>query len=289
MGQLRTIVQTTIRRAPGGSRPALVQRWGALSLLLILAVTLSACSFSTDTVATVGGTKITRGELNAFGANTTASQASALQVLIYNSLLEEEARAQKIDVTSADLAAQAQKDITALQGTESFTTTLLQNGITSGPAYLQRSRQQVLIEKLRPSWLKGNVNALMLQQIVTDSPQKAQEAVQKGRAGTPFAELVKTYATADMQDPQQYTIPTSISVNSLPAQIKAQFSEVKQGAYSNPIPNNGRYIVLYISKLESRAPTEQDTNELIVTWLDSLRAKYPVKILDPTLQGALGR
>ncbi len=277
----RTGVAGTGRRYAG--------RTLAVLLPLVLAFVLSACGLSTDTVATVGNEKITRGQLAATGATTPASQASALQNLIYVRMLDQEARAQKITVSAEEIAAQNQRDITDLQGTEGFVQTLLQQGAPGSGPYFQSVRQQILLEKMRPLWQTGTVTSITFQQITTDSLQKAQEAVQKGRAGTAFEELVKTYSLPTAQTPDKYTIPP-ISQSAIPGSIRSSFPNLNEGSYSEPIPNGpSTYVILRVAKVENRAPTAQDSQELILKWLESLRAKYPVTINDPTLQAAMGQ
>jgi hypothetical protein len=99
-------------------------------LVVALALVLGACSFSTDTVATVRGERITRGELNAAVSDTNASNARLaaqqgsppqvitparmLQILIDQRLLEIAARDNKITITPADLAAEHERFTKAL-------------------------------------------------------------------------------------------------------------------------------------------------------------------------------
>jgi hypothetical protein len=251
---------------------------------VLLAFFLSSCGLSTETVATVGGQSITRGELAAIAGSAPASQAAALQNLVYGELIELEARAQKVTVTDAEVNAQNKEDIAATQGADAFVQALLRQGYPSSASYFQTLRQQLLIQKMRPVWFTGTVDAVTLQQLTTDTEQKAQEAVQKGRAGTAFDELVKTYAPASAQSPDQVNIPGSIAVN---AQVRAAFSEIKEGVYSNPLPlGSGQYAVLRITKVEKRAPTDQEGQGLLLAWLDGLKAKYPVTITDPALRTA---
>ena len=259
-------------------------------LPLLLAFLLSACGLSTDTVATVGGEKITRGELAALGATTPASQAAALDNLIYGRLIEIEARAQKVTVTDEEIATQNRTDITTSQGTDSFVQALLQQGYPSAAAYYQTLRQQLLIQKMRPTWFTGNVNAVTLQLLTTDSQARAQEVTQKGRGGAAFDALLKEYAPTPAQAPDVVNSPGSIAVNSLNERVRSSFPQIAQGAWSEPLPTNGgQFAVLYIAKIESRAPSEQEGQGLLLAWLDGLKTKYPTTITDPTIRSAAGQ
>ncbi|HEY8599818.1 MAG TPA: peptidylprolyl isomerase [Thermomicrobiales bacterium] len=268
------------------------QRWLFVirhsSFVILVAFLLSACGLSTETVATVGGQAITRGELAAAGAGSTpASQAAALNNLVYGELIELEARAQKITVTDAEVNAQNKEDIAATQGPDGFVQALQQQRYPSSAAYFQTLRQQLLIQKMRPIWFTGTVDAVTLQLLTTDSQQKAQEVTQKGRAGASFDDLLKQYAPAGAQTPEAVNSPGSLAISRLNPQVRAAFPEIKEGVYSDPLPaNGGQYAVLRIAKVEKRAPTEQEGQDVLLSWLESLKAKYPVTITDPALRTA---
>jgi hypothetical protein len=95
-----------------------------LPLAVVLALVLSACGLSTDTVATVGGDRITRGELNAFGVEARASarntgnpeptDAEVLQTLVFYRLLELSGREQKLSVTPQEVEAETATQIAAI-------------------------------------------------------------------------------------------------------------------------------------------------------------------------------
>lgn len=257
---------------------------------ILLAFLLSSCGLSTETVATVGGRSITRGELAAVAGSAPASQAAALQNLVYGELIELEARAQKITVTDAEVNAQNKEDIAATKGPDAFVQALLQQGYPSSASYFQTLRQQLLIQKMRPVWFTGNVDAVTLQLLTTDSEQKAKEVTQKGRAGASFDDLLKEYAPVAAQAPNVVNSPGSIAISGLNARVRSAFPELKEGAYSDPLPTNGgQFAVLRIAKVEKRAPNEQEGQGLLLSWLDGLKAKYPVTILDPALQSAPGQ
>ncbi len=264
-----------------------VLRTSYFVLPLALMIALSSCGLSTETVATVGGQSITRGELAAIAGSAPASQAAALNNLVYGELIELEARAQKVTVTDAEVNAQNKEDIAATQGPDAFVQALQQQGYPSSASYFQTLRQQLLIQKMRPVWFSGTVDAVTLQLLTTDSEQKAKEVTQKGRAGASFDDLLKQYAPAAAQTPDVVNSPGSLAVSGLNARVKAAFPEIKEGVYSDPLPTNGgQFAVLRIAKVEKRAPTEQEGQGLLLAWLDGLKAKYPVTITDPALRTA---
>jgi hypothetical protein len=387
-------------------------------LVLALALVLSACGLSTDTVTTVGGDRITRGELNAAVNDTNASlarlaaqqgsppqqvsPAEMLQQLIDQRLLEIAARDNKIMVTADDLAAEQERvaealvanqqqrrdqqlagiitnatrqirptintyggavipdpelqavvgeevarlrNLLAARGTTIavssagiparavvdeaivFRNALAGRGVAvppqeveplislllqeldnplflgsdadhfqqalaasgaSGTIYQQFIRQGVLQEKLRPQWAATPVEAITLQELRTDSREKALEAIQRGRAGTPFAELLRTYQLPGIPPgPNDNTLPTSI-VLAFEPQLQAAFQgvEIREGAFSAPIAtaDNRQFYVYRIARVERRAPTGDEAEPLFQQWLVGLRNKYEVRIADPALQ-----
>ena len=267
------------------SRSSFVLRPSSFTLALTLALLLSACSFSTDTVATVGPEKITRGELVALAGSSSANQARALDSLIYERLIDLAARAHGVTADAQQVGAHT-ADLAAAQGTDTFAAFLAQN-YPSAAVYQQGARQQLLIEGLRPYWSRPTVQAATLQAIYTDTQARAQEITQKGRAGAAFDDLLKEYAPAAAQTPAVVNSQGSIAVESFERQLRALFGTVQVGAWSEPIPQNGQFVVLRIAAIEGRAPTARDENGLIVSWLDSLKERYPVTITDPDLRAVV--
>lgn len=399
------------------------KRFGGLRLVplvLALAVALSACGFSTDTVATVGGSRITRGELNAAVESInmrlaqrasqsgtppqTASAAAVLPDLITSKLVELAARDNKIRVTDAELAAeneaimkalaaggqQARGDqITALttsaarelrpvvnsyggsgipdadlqtatrteidrllnllavRGTQLavgptggipertikdeaivFRNALAGRGVALPPktlepliasllqrlsgglyaasdadyvqalfaqegidsaVYRQIVRERVLQEKLRPQWAPAEVEAVVLQELRTDTREKALEAIQKGRAGTPFAELLQTYQLPGVPPAaNDNTIPNSVVI-ALEPQLRSAFKVVQAGEFSEPLAtaDNSQFFIYRIVRTEKRAPTDEEAEPLFQQWLTGLRSTYPVTIIDPALNASV--
>ena len=254
-------------------------------MALALAVLLSACTFSTDTVATVGPDKITRGELVAFAGPSPANQARALNTLVYSHLIGLEARARGVSVDDRQVNARVAADLTTAQGTDNFAAFLTQN-YSSAATYQQNTRQQLLVEGLRPRWARASVRAVTLQLLATDTQARAQEVAQKGRAGAAFDDLLKAYAPAAAQAPEVVNSQGSIAVDALNPTVRASFGQIAAGAWSDPIPNNGQFIVLRIAAIEDRAPTTREENGLVAAWLDTLRTVYPVTITDPALLAA---
>jgi parvulin-like peptidyl-prolyl isomerase len=261
----------------------------------VLALLLSACSFTTDTVATVGGETITRGELNAVLQPLPVQSrdtAQALNRLIIFRLLELEARAQNITITEDEITAKNLAELQAIEqqfpsGTVSvadlFQQDQLSQGISSGGGYRNSVREQLLIERLRPFWYQSPVDIATIRLLVVDTREKGLEAIQKGKSGTSFDDLVKAYTPPNYQGSDVVDSFGSRPVSSMGAQLKSSFSAIKQGEYSDPVSvSAGQYIVLYISKLENRAPTTQEEGYLIDPWVNTLRAKYGVTV-DPSL------
>jgi hypothetical protein len=271
----------TLSRSPRATLGRALAPFGAL----VLAVLLSACTFSTDTVATVGPDKITRGELVAVAGSSPSNQAQAINTLVYSHLIDLEARAHGVTASEQQVNAQVAADLGTAQGTDNFAAFLTQN-YSSAAAYQQNTRQQLLIEGLRPYWSKPSVQAVTLQLLATDTQAHAQEVTQKGRAGASFDDLLKQYAPAAAQTPDVVNSQGSIAVDALNPTVRASFGQIAAGAWSDPIPNNGQFIVLHIASVEDRTPTAREENGLVAAWLDTLRTTYPVTITDPAIVAA---
>lgn len=392
----------------------MAKRFGVLRivpLVLALAVALSACSFSTDTVATVGGERITRGELNALvtEANAelarTSSQsgmppqtftpAQLVNALVNRKLVELAARDAGIQlnsaefetqmavirqdvgtnvqqardsqlaglatnaagelrplvnayggtgITDAELAAVARTEIERLisnataRGTQVQIGTatdsgryikdeaiILRNALAgrgvglppelleplisilnenvgsllftaSNPDFVQavltdqgftpgKLRQYMLVQLLKTQWAPAQVDAVVLQELRTDSQAKAQEAIQKGRAGTPFAELLATYQLPSMPPrANENQVPNSYVLAATP-QLQTVFKTVAPGEFSEILPtaDGSQFQVYRIVRIERRAPTTEEEEPLYQAWVSGLRTKYPVTIIDPAL------
>lgn len=294
------------RGAMAMTRRALVLRTSYLVLPLVFALTLGACGFSTDTVATVGGERITRGELNAALARQYPERDRAryapqvLRSLIDMRVVELEARAQKIVVTESEISAGIDSQVAAVEqqfgspvvsGADIFQQFLLSEGFTSAVSYRDYVRDRMLKEKMRDSWYQAQVDFVTTKVLFTDSMQQAQEAIQKGRGGTSFDEILRTYGSP-VVDPRAVDQLGSVPVEWLRQSIlgSAFTAGIGQGAYSDPLPNGQQYIVIYISAAERRAPTADEEGLLVASWVNKLKVeKYRPSIADPALATASTR
>ncbi|HEU5328241.1 MAG TPA: hypothetical protein VFU78_09120 [Thermomicrobiales bacterium] len=186
---------------------------------------------------------------------------------------------QELAPTVGQIAQQLNSPQNNVTTADTFQQNLAQLQFTSA-SYMQNTRRQLLSEALRPSWYKPQVEALTLQLLVADNQAKAQEAVQKGRAGMNFDDLVKTYASANAQSPQVVNSAGSIATEGLNPSIRSSFPAIKEGEYSEPFlaGSSGQYAVVRIAKVEQRAPTAREEQALLYNWLHSLYSKYHVTI-----------
>ncbi len=262
----------------------------SILILTLLTLALAGCSFTTDTVATVGGERITVGELNAAMARAGASESdrrAVLDQLIAGRLLELEARSRNITLSEEDIRARIEADRQSVaRGTppggeviDTFTETLRENGITSGSDYRTNVRQRLLLERLRPQYIKP-VEAVTLQLLVAPNRERAQEALARGRAGVPFDELVREYAAPNLRDERTVNAFSNQAVDSLPKPIRDALPEIREGVYSEPfqVSTGGQYAIVRVAKIERRDPLPNEENSQIRAYLDSLRQKYPVNI-----------
>ncbi len=152
--------------------------------------------------------------------------------------------------------------------------------------YQQILRERVLREKLSPQWLPTDVEELVVQEIRTDSRQKAEEAVQRGRAGTPFVELLRTYQMPSVPIAANDNTLTTPIVLPLRPDIKAALPTVQEGAYSNPIPtaDNSQFQIYRIVRITKRPPVEGELDPIYEDWLSSFSRTFPVVYVDKSLQ-----
>lgn len=158
---------------------------------------------------------------------------------------------------------------------------LQSNGFISASDYRQGLQQQLLEQRLEPLY-SHPVNAVTLQQLVTDDKAKADEALAKARGGADFAELIQQYAIAAAKTDQVVNGIGSVATDILPPTVRKIFPSLDNGAYSDvwtvPSQSGGKptYHIFKIVKTETRAPTPDELSSLRQTWLDGLRARYPV-------------
>lgn len=387
-------------------------------LALVLALALGACGASTETVATVGGTRITRGELNAAVADTNAAlariaaqQGQAPQVvaaqdilpeLINSRLLELAARDNKIQVAPADLTATNEQTTKALiadiaqtrdqqqaqlagqaaaqvrqligpyggnaipdaelqalvtQEVErmrhglatrgaavaigsdpdtsrrvvdeaiAFRNAIAAHGVAVPPETLQplvstvlTSLDRVLFlgsnadlfqlgidtraggsrtifqqvvhdrayqQKLRPLWYQPQLTEVILQELRTDSQAKALEAIGKGRAGTPFADLLQAYQLPSVAvRPNDNQVATPVVLAFQPRLLQAFKGGGREGEYSEPLAtaDGSQFTVFRVVRATTRATTAQEEESLFQRWAAGLATTYPVTYNDPTLE-----
>jgi hypothetical protein len=156
------------------------------------------------------------------------------------------------------------------------------SGYASGDAFNEAFREQLLEQKLQPLYVH-KVDAVTLQQLITDSPDKAQQALDKARAGTPFTDLDKQYAIQAAQSDQVVNGIGSTVPAFFKPEIRALFPSLQEGTYSNvlTVPSQApggqpTYAIFHITKVEQRDPTADEIQQLRDSWLEGLRARYAV-------------
>lgn len=282
-------------------RPLLVLR--ASYFVLLAALVLGGCGFTTQSAATVGPERITMGELNAavgrlregfiaqYGPEAWEGVASegrriALDNLVDEQLLRLEARARGITVTDADVQARVEQDRATVaaqaggRGTpaDSFDQ-YLRTSYESGGVYRRDLREQILDERLRSAYVRP-VTYVVLQQVVVDNQDRAREALAKGRAGTPIEELINQYAIESARGERALNAGNLVP-EFLNPEGRRLFPSFDVGAYSEIRPTQGQggqplYVFYRIARSETRNPTPEDTETLRAQFLAGLRAKYPV-------------
>ncbi len=209
------------------------------------------------------------GELARSSAGSLAGALASRGVNVTASLLEPylESAARQLEASRADAAGQVQ------QG-------LAQSGITSGSDYRRDIRRQLLDQKLQHLYVRP-VEAVTVQQLIAPDQQKAQEALDRARAGADFGQLVQQYAREDTKTDQVVNNIGSVVPEFFTEETRQIFPSLAAGSYSNVVPvrapdGTTAYRFFRLNTVERRDPTVTEANELRRLWLNSLRERYTV-------------
>ena len=157
---------------------------------------------------------------------------------------------------------------------------LAQSGITSGSDFRRELHRQLLDQKLQRLYVRP-LEAVTVQQLIAPDQQKAQEALDRARAGANFGELVQQYARDDAKSDQVVNNIGSVVPEFFTEEARQLFPSLAAGSYSNVVPIRApdgtiAYRFFRINSVERRDPTLTEANELRRLWLNSLRERYTV-------------
>jgi hypothetical protein len=164
--------------------------------------------------------------------------------------------------------------------TNQFQQGLAQSGVTSGSGYRRDTQRQLLDQKLQQLYVRP-VEAVTVQQLIAPDQQKAQEALDKARAGADFNGLVQQYARDDTKGDLVVNNIGSVVPEFFTEETRQIFPSLAAGSYSNVVPvrapdGTTAYRFFRINTVERRDPTVTEANELRRLWLNSLRERYTV-------------
>lgn len=288
-------------------------RTAAAVAAAVAGVTLSACSglgggTGGGDVVSVNGNKIGRADLDK-RLESSPMAKQVLTQLVQQALIEQYAKNQNISIAQADID-KKEADIKSKYPPGQFQAILTQQGLTE-PDVQNILRQQLVIEKAISPQLKisdadfkayfaknhaqfDTAEQVRARHILVADEKTADTVEAKLKAGGNFADLAKQYSTDTASKGTGGELGFFARGKMVPAFSDAAFA-LKVGATSAPVKSPFGW---HIINLEERKPaviatlasahdqikdalTAQQNQQLIPAFMQSLRAKANIQVLDP--------
>lgn len=258
---------------------------------------------SAETIATVGGTKITKDDL--YQSLVEMYGPDATESLIADQIVKKEASKEKVTVTEEEIQEELNATIESYGGEEAYTSALKSSGMTEEEmkkdikVYLQtvkliESRVAITDEEIETYFNENKETFATAAQveashILVDDEATAKEIAAKLAAGGDFAELAKEYSTDTASAENGGELGYFGAGEMAEAFEKAAFA-MKAGEISEPVKTDyGYHIIKVTGKKEAKEANLKDSTAEIketlkqeglsgayTEWLEEKKKEYNI-------------
>ncbi len=268
----------------------------AIGIIVASAIFLMVGFNKEEVVATVDGTEIEQDAL--YEQMVKTSGAEALDIMISNEIIRQEAEKADIEITQEELDAELAEYEEQYGGAEGFAAALEGSGLTKED--LEEEMKNFLrIEKLIgpeieitdeaiETYFKENKETLgqsatvEASHILTETKEQAEEVAQKLADGEDFAELAAEYSV-DTANAENGGELGSFGKGEMAPEFEEAAFAMKPGEVSDPVQTDfGYHIIKVTDKTEASEATLEDSNEQIkeILFDEALNAKYAAWIAE---------
>jgi len=258
---------------------------------------------SAETIATVGGTKITKDDL--YQSLVEMYGPDATESLIADQIVEKEAAKEKVTVTDKEIQEELDATIESYGGEEAYTSALESSGMTEEDmkkdikVYLQtvkliESRVTITDEEIETYFNENKETFATAAQveashILVDDEATAKEVAAKLADGGDFAELAKEYST-DTASAENGGVLGYFGAGEMTEAFEKAAFAMKVGEISEPVKTDyGYHIIKVTGKKDAKeANLEDSTAEIKETlkqerlsgayteWLEEKKKEYDI-------------
>lgn len=268
----------------------------AIGVIVASAIFLMVGFNKEEVVATVDGTEIEQDAL--YEQMVKTSGAEALDIMISNEIIRQEAEKADIEITQEELDAELAEYEEQYGGAEGLAAALEGSGLTKED--LEEEMKNFLrIEKLIgpeieitdeaiETYFKENKEALgqsatvEASHILTETKEQAEEVAQKLADGEDFAELAAEYSV-DTANAENGGELGSFGKGEMAPEFEEAAFAMKPGEVSDPVQTDfGYHIIKVTDKTEASEATLEDSKEQIkeILFDEALNAKYAAWIAE---------
>jgi foldase protein PrsA len=273
-------------------------------VILIVVALLFGTAFNKDTVASVDGESITKGEL--YDVMVKQYGQDSLSYLINNKIVEIAAGKENVKISDEDVDAEMKEFVEANGGEESFNYALEQSGLTKKDIeteivnYLKivkllESEVDITDEEMKTHFEENKDSYNEPEQveashILVENEETANKVKEKLEAGEDFAELAKEYST-DTSNAENGGELGYFSKGTMVEEFENIAFSMNVGEISDPVKTDYGYHIIHVTdKKEAKEANFEDHKEEIEqtlfdqeisteysTWITEQREKLEIE------------